>query len=61
MTLGRALDERPDRVIEEAVKGMMPHNKLSRESIKKLHVFVGSEHPYEAQKPETYEFKQVAQ
>lgn len=61
MTLGRALDERPDRVIEEAVKGMMPHNKLSRQSIKKLHVFVGSEHPYAAQKPETYEFKQVAQ
>ncbi len=61
MTLGRALDERPDRVIEEAVKGMMPHNKLSRQSIKKLHVFVGDEHPYAAQKPETYEFKQVAQ
>ena len=61
MTLGRALDERPDRVIEEAVKGMMPHNKLSRQSIKKLHVFVGEEHPYAAQKPETYEFKQVAQ
>ena len=61
MTLGRALDERPDRVIEEAVKGMMPHNKLSRQSIKKLHVFVGAEHPYAGQQPETYEFKQVAQ
>ena len=61
MTLGRALDERPDRVIEEAVKGMMPHNRLSRQAIKKLHVFVGSEHPYAAQKPETFEFKQVAQ
>ena len=61
MTLGRALDERPDRVIEEAVKGMMPHNKLSRQSIKKLHVFVGDEHPYAGQQPETYEFKQVAQ
>ena len=61
ITLGRALDERPDRVIEEAIKGMMPHNRLSRQSIKKLHVYVGSEHPHEAQKPETFEFKQVAQ
>lgn len=61
MTLGRALDERPDRVIEEAIRGMMPHNRLSRQSVKKLHVFVGSEHPYAAQKPETFEFKQVVQ
>ena len=57
----RQLDERADRVIEEAVKGMMPHNRLSRESIKKLHVYVGAEHPHEAQKPENFELKQVAQ
>ena len=49
------------RVIEESVAGMMPHNKLSRASIKKLHVFAGEEHPYAGQKPETFEFKQVAQ
>ena len=61
ITLGRALDERADRVIEEAVKGMMPHNRLSRQSIKKLHVYTGSEHPHESQKPENFEFKQVAQ
>ncbi len=40
---------------------MMPHNRLSRESIKKLHVYVGAEHPHEAQKPENFELKQVAQ
>lgn len=61
MTLGQSLDANPVRVIEEAVKGMMPHNKLSNASIKKLHVFVGEEHPYAGQKPETFEFKQVAQ
>lgn len=61
MTLGQALDKRPERVIEEAIKGMMPHNKLSAASIKKLHVYAGSEHPHEGQKPEPYEFKQVTQ
>ena len=61
MSLGRSLELHPERVIEEAVKGMMPHNKLSRASIKKLRVFAGPEHTFEAQKPETYESKQVAQ
>jgi large subunit ribosomal protein L13 len=61
MTLGKALDTRPERVIEEAITGMMPHNKLSAASVKKLHVFAGSEHPYAGQQPETYEIKQVAQ
>ena len=61
MTLGQSLDANPVRVIEESVAGMMPHNKLSRASIKKLHVFAGEEHPYAGQKPETFEFKQVAQ
>ncbi len=61
MTLGQSLDANPARVIEEAVTGMMPHNKLSRSSAKKLHVFNGAEHPYAGQKPETFELKQVAQ
>ena len=61
MTLGQSLDANPVRVVEEAVTGMMPHNKLSRSSAKKLHVFAGEEHPYAGQKPETFEFKQVAQ
>ena len=55
------LELHPERVVEEAIKGMMPHNKLSRASAKKLRVFAGPEHPYAAQKPETYEIKQVAQ
>src|SRR5699024_7288804 len=61
MTLGQFLDANPARVIEEAMVGMMPHNKLSRSSAKKLHVFNGAEHPYAGQKPEIFELKQVAQ
>lgn len=61
MTLGQALDNYPERAIEKTVKGMMPHNKLSRQSIKKLHVFAGSEHPYAGQQPEPYEIKVVSQ
>lgn len=61
MTLGRSLELHPVRTIEDSVRGMMPQNKLSDASVKKLHVFAGSEHPYAAQKPETYEIKKVAQ
>lgn len=61
MTLGEALENHPERAIEKTVKGMMPHNKLSRASIKKLHVFAGTEHPYAGQKPEPYEIKVVSQ
>lgn len=42
----------PRRLIESAVKGMLPKNKLGRALYKNLHVFVGSEHPHDAQKPE---------
>lgn len=61
MTLGRSLEVNPARVVEESIVGMMPHNKLSRSSAKKLHVFAGAEHPYAGQQPETYEIKQVSQ
>lgn len=42
----------PERVIESAVRGMLPKNKLGRAMFKKLKVYQGSEHPHEAQKPE---------
>lgn len=61
LSLGRSMELHPERVVFEAIEGMMPHNKLTRASVKKLHVFAGSEHPYAAQKPETFEIKQVAQ
>ncbi|MEW6060973.1 MAG: 50S ribosomal protein L13 [Bacteroidota bacterium] len=50
------LKTHPERVIEHAVKGMIPHTKLGRRIIKKLKVYAGSEHPHTAQKPEVIEF-----
>ncbi|MBF0623165.1 MAG: 50S ribosomal protein L13 [Magnetococcales bacterium] len=43
----------PERVIESAVRGMLPKTPLGREMFRKLRVYSGSEHPHEAQKPET--------
>ena len=42
---------RPDRVVEKAVKGMLPKNRLGRHMARKLLVYRGSEHPHQAQKP----------
>lgn len=41
----------PEQVIEKAVKGMLPNNRLRAEMLKRLHVFTDAEHPHEAQKP----------
>ncbi|WP_425445952.1 50S ribosomal protein L13 [Dethiothermospora halolimnae] len=51
----RMLAEKPEKVFELAVKGMLPKNSLGRKMIKKLKVYRGSEHNHEAQKPEVYE------
>ncbi len=40
------LDKRPDRVVERAVKGMLPHNSLGRQMYRKLRVYAGAEHPH---------------
>ena len=48
------LQKQPERVIEHAVKGMLPHNKLGRQIIKKLKVYPGSDHPHAAQQPRAY-------
>jgi len=51
----RTLRERaPERIIELAVKGMVPRNRLGRQIITKLKVYAGSEHPHEAQSPEPF-------
>jgi large subunit ribosomal protein L13 len=59
--VGDQLRTHPDRVIERAVKGMLPHNSLGRQMLKKLKVYAGPEHPHAAQQPQTFEIKQVAQ
>ncbi len=49
---GDMLKKDPVRMVEMAVKGMVPHNRLGSQIFKKLHVYAGSEHPHAAQKPE---------
>ena len=58
---GELLEKNPRRVIEKAVAGMLPHNKLGRKQIRKLKVYAGSEHPHAAQQPVPYVISQVAQ
>jgi large subunit ribosomal protein L13 len=48
----RFLDERPEKAVERAVRGMLPKTRLGRQMIKKLHVIRGGEHPHAAQKPQ---------
>lgn len=49
---GDLLKKRPDRVIEEAVRGMLPKTKLGRAMFHKLKVYAGEKHPHQAQKPQ---------
>ena len=51
----RLLDNNPTALLENAVKGMMPKNKLSRQSILKLKVYAGEEHPHQANQPKLKE------
>ncbi|KAA0021474.1 50S ribosomal protein L13 [Antrihabitans cavernicola] len=60
-TLGQAMDTRPDRVVEKAIKGMLPKNKLNSAISSKLKVYAGPNHPHTAQQPVPFEIKQVAQ
>ena len=55
-TLREKLAKKPESVIELAVKGMLPKGPLGRQMLKKLHVYAGSEHKHEAQKPEVLTF-----
>jgi large subunit ribosomal protein L13 len=52
-TLGKMLQEHPTRVIEKAVKGMLPKGPLGYAQFRKLKVYAGSEHPHVAQQPKT--------
>lgn len=51
-TAGDLLARRPEQVITEAVRGMLPKNRLGRKMIKKLKVYIGGGHPHSAQAPE---------
>jgi large subunit ribosomal protein L13 len=55
-TFNKLIAEKPIRVIEKAVRGMLPHTKLGSAQYKKLKVYAGAEHPHAAQSPVPYEF-----
>lgn len=56
-TLAEVREKHPERIIEEAVKGMLPKNKLQAERLGRLRIFAGSEHSHAAQTPEKVEVK----
>ena len=55
ISLGKLLQEHPERAIQFAVKGMLPKGPLGRRMYKKLHVFGGKDHPHQAQQPKALE------
>ncbi len=55
ISLRDQLDRHPERVLEAAVRGMLPKNKLGRQMMKKLKVYPGNAHPHEAQQPKALE------
>ena len=54
-TAGNLLASQPEKVLEHAIKGMLPHNRLGSAIYRKLYVYTGTEHPHAAQMPETLE------
>jgi large subunit ribosomal protein L13 len=60
-TAGELLDTRPEKLVEKAIVGMLPHNTVGRAMARKLKVYAGPEHPHAAQQPQPFEIVQVAQ
>lgn len=50
------LAKHPERILEHAIKGMLPKNRLGRKMFKKLRIYTGEQHPHQAQRPETLNF-----
>ena len=61
VSYGDLMAKHPERAVEKAVKGMLPHTTLGRQMASKLKVYAGPEHPHQAQQPVPYEITQVAQ
>jgi len=55
------LNTRPERIIEKAVKGMIPHTTLGRHQLTKLKIYAGPEHPHQAQAPQPFVLTQISQ
>jgi large subunit ribosomal protein L13 len=57
MDYATLMQKKPEKALEAAIKGMLPHNRLGDAMFKKLKVYRGSEHPHQAQKPEVRELR----
>jgi large subunit ribosomal protein L13 len=57
VSLRRQLQIHPDRIIEAAVRGMLPKNRLGRKMFKKLKIYAGPDHPHQAQQPKSLELR----
>ena len=57
VTARKQLQQHPERILESAIRGMLPKNKLGRKMGKKLKVYAGIDHPHQAQHPEAFEVK----
>ena len=57
----RLMEENPERAVEKAIVGMLPHTKLGAKQARKLKVYAGPNHPHAAQNPEEYTLTQVVQ
>jgi large subunit ribosomal protein L13 len=55
ISFDKLIDHKPEMIVEQAVKGMLPKNPLGRDMFRKLKVYAGSEHPHAAQQPQTLE------
>ena len=55
ITAEKLLEKKPEELVRNAVKGMLPKNRLGRKLFKKLKVYAGDQHPHDAQQPETME------
>ena len=58
---GELMEKHPERVVEKAIRGMLPKNSLGRQTLRKLKVYAGPNHPHPAQQPVPFEITQVSQ
>lgn len=59
-TVARLRRRQPAKLVQHAVRGMLPKNRLGRRQLKKLKVYAGAEHPHQAQKPENLDWSQLS-
>jgi len=61
VSYARLMASSPERVVEKAVRGMLPKNALGRKTLRKLKVYAGPDHPHRAQQPQPYQITQIEQ